>query len=92
MSKTLRRGGWGHPKYQHDNVIWWKHLELAAQDPLHRQWFYRKVYDEHWTCSPPSSMKKIYNRIDRRRWNYEATKPEPQLPRNHRRWGMWAWW
>lgn len=89
MSKTLRRGGWGNPIYQHIN-----YYDVPAgewRNPLYRYWKYRKIYDEHWTCSPTSKQKKLDNRIDRRRWNREAKKEEPQLT-NHRHRGLWAWW
>lgn len=44
----------------------------------------------HWQM--PDSFHKTCNRLDRRRWNREALKPEPQLPRNHRHWGQWVYW
>lgn len=87
MSRTLRRGGWGNPRYQH--MSWWEKLD-EMEDPLYLQWKYRKVYADHWTCSPPSSVKAINNRIDRARWNREAKKEEPQFI-NHKHWGIWKW-
>lgn len=87
MSRTLRRGGWGNPLYQH--MSWWEKIDLDEKsDPLYQQWMYRKVYSDHYSCSPPSSWKKINNRIDRARWNREARKDDPQFV-NHRHWGFW---
>lgn len=90
MSRTLRRGGWGNPRYQH--MSWREKPEDEMEDPRYLQWKYLKVYSDHWTCSPSRTDKQIANRWDRRQWNREANKEEPQLPINHRHWMLWDWW
>jgi hypothetical protein len=60
MSRTLRRGGWGNPLYQH--MSYWDIPQDEVEDPRYRGWQYSKVYSDHWTCSPPAAAKKINNR------------------------------
>lgn len=90
MSRSLRRGGWGNPLYQH--MGWLEKPDDEMEDPRYRRWKYLKVYADHWSCGPSGKTKAISNRWDRRKWNREALKEEPQLPRNHRHWGIWEWW
>jgi len=54
MSRTLRRGGYGHPMYQHyPRAIKWTYQQA---DRARNQWTHFKVYDESvcWRHSPPA--------------------------------------